>query len=110
MVRIKSFKWDKICSSGMPHTARANLLQVDILAKRNQWTILFYEPEKYILSLQRDGVKMNVYLLNFAILTQMQHPRWSGLTNLKRKGLTKKEIEQIFINPRQHTNKGAYKK
>lgn len=110
MIRIKTFRWDKIGSSGMPHVVRANLFEVDVLAKRHGWTILVLHPNNYILTLQKDDVKMNIYLSTFTFQTSLKHPRRLGTTQLNRKGLTQKEREKIFINPRAHTQKGYYKK
>ena len=107
MIRVKSFKWDRICNSSTPHNVRANLLQIDVLAKKHGWTIIKYHPNNYVLNLVRENVKMNVYLSTMAIQTAMNHPR-AGKTQLNRKNLTKKELERIFISPRVHTNKGYY--
>jgi hypothetical protein len=107
MIRIKSFKWDKIGSSGMPHAVRANLLEVDCLAKTHGWTILRLHPNNYILNLERGNVKMNVYLSTFTIQTALDHPK-QGKTQLNRKNLTVKERELVFKNPRFHTKKGYH--
>jgi hypothetical protein len=93
----------------MPHAARANLLEVDVLAKRYGWSMLAFHIKTYTLNLERDGVKMNVYLTTFTIQTALEHPKL-GKTQLNRKLLTKREREQVFFNPRQHTQKGYYKR
>lgn len=93
----------------MSYAARGNLFEVDVLARKHGWNILRLHPKTYVLNLERNGVKMNIYLTTLTIQTAMDHPRL-GKTQLNRKHLTKREIEQIFINPRSHTQKGYYKK
>lgn len=62
-----------------------------------------------IKSINREKIRMNIYLTKSTVATCLKHP-YKGKTQLFRKGVRLSQLEMLFINPRQHTGKGYYKK
>lgn len=53
--------------------------------------------------------RINIYYTKGTVGTALDHPT-KGKTQLFRKNVTYKQLEKLFINPRQHTGKGYYQK
>lgn len=110
MLRIKEFKEEAIKHNhNLPVIVKLNLIAVQRLAILYNWDITGYHQHSYILHLQRDDIKMNVYLTKLTIQTSMKHPK-KGKTQLNRRNLKIEEVAKILENPRTHTGKGYYKK
>jgi hypothetical protein len=65
--------------------------------------ILGYSHER------KTDCRINIYLTKGTVATALNHPK-KGKTQLYRKNITYKQLEELFINPRQHTGKGYYQK
>jgi len=84
------------------------------LAKKHGWKYLEYQANISMISFikissQSDQMRINIYLTTMTVATALNHPK-QGRTQLYRKRCTLEDIEKIFKNPRQHTNKGYHTK
>lgn len=71
------------------------------IAKKYKWTLTKNDGEKYEFT-NKEGATLHINYLNLRVATGLHHPKW-GNTVLERKGgLTQKNIESIFRNPRSH--------
>lgn len=57
----------------------------------------------------RSGTKMTVWHESMTVATILTHPHL-GKTEMVRKRVTMDLMETLFINPREHTNRGYLKK
>lgn len=103
--KIKEIRWENV---NLIPKLRANLFLIVELIKENNWEIIKYHDNNFILNLKKGKIKMNVYLSTLTIQTSMNHPT-KGKTQLNRKNLKHNELKLIFQNPRSHTGKGYYK-
>ena len=81
--------------------------------KTGDWVIIFYK------NFQEDRAQINVYWnmkglnnpnnMQYTVQTSLKHPK-QGKTQLNRKNIGIKQLEEIFKNPRIHTGKGYYRK
>jgi hypothetical protein len=80
----------------------------EIAVKHGYWRC-DYQPNIYLVSYAKEGIKINVYLTKMTVGTCLDHPK-KGKTQLFRKKVSLDELEMIFKNPRIHTGKGYYQK
>lgn len=73
------------------------------------WRLLDVQEGCKMLSILRNGVRLNYYYTTGTVATAMNHPK-KGRSQLYRKGLSWDEILSVLDNPREHTNAGYYKK
>lgn len=62
-----------------------------------------------VISFRRKGILMNIWFTKMTIGTALEHPTL-GKTQLFRKKVNFKLLEDLFINPRLHTGKGYVRK
>jgi len=84
-----------------------SLSEVEGLAKKNGWLKIDYQENIGMVSFKKDRVRVNVYLSRMTVSTAMKHPK-KGKTQLFRQDVSLEQLEEIFKNPRTHTNKGYY--
>lgn len=82
---------------------------IDELATKNGYTSIDYQENIGLASYSKDGVRINVYLTTMTVGTCLIHPKKKA-TQLFRKNIDMKALEEIFENPRVHTGKGYYQK
>jgi len=82
---------------------------VKAFAKKHGWKLLDYQPIIEMLSFTKmiDGhqARINVYITKMTVATCIKHPK-KGKTQLFRKKVDYKLMNEIFKNPRIHTQKG----
>lgn len=88
---------------------QSRLEQIEGYAKTHGWQFLELQEPNRMISFSKDGNRLNVYYSTGTVGTVLTHPK-RGRSTLYRRHLTMPEIEQIFSNPRIHTQKGYYTK
>lgn len=88
---------------------KAHKEKIDELATKNGYATIDYQENIGLVSYSKDGVRVNVYLTTMTVGTCLIHPKKKA-TQLFRKNVDLKALEEIFINPRVHTGKGYYQK
>lgn len=79
-------------------------------AVKNNWEEVDHQVTNRMVSFCRGNGKkdrINIYYTTMTVGTVITHPK-KGRTQLFRRNVSFKEIEQLFENPRNHTNKGYY--
>ncbi|MEZ5017372.1 MAG: hypothetical protein R2800_09995 [Flavipsychrobacter sp.] len=82
---------------------------VDELAAKYKYDCIDFQESIGMASYSDGATRVNIYLTTMTVSTSLKHPK-KGKTQLFRKNVSTKQLEQIFNNPRQHTGKGYYKK
>ena len=77
------------------------------LATKYNWEFLGEQKDNYMLSFYKEGMRINVWYTKMTVATCLRHPKW-GKTQLFRKLVSNPLMEEIFKNPRTHTDKGYY--
>ncbi len=90
------------------------LSQAKRFAHKYKWQqVAFQEKDKLISFTKTDEkkqvIRLNVYYTTQTVGTALSHP-YKGKTQLFRKDVSIKELEELFKNPRKHTGKGYYTK
>lgn len=81
-----------------------------ILAQKYQWAFDFNnQPNPLMISVFKDGMRINVYYTTMTVSTALEHPK-KGKTQMYRKNVSANLLEKIFKDPRHHTGKGYFKK
>lgn len=94
----------------MVHTFEQDKVEnICYLAKNYGWHLDIDDKHSCMLSFLKDKVRLNVWWTKMTVSTALKHPV-KGKTQLFRKGVSMKLLEELFINPRKHTNKGYAKK
>ncbi len=62
-----------------------------------------------LLIFTKGNVQVNVYHTTMTVGTALEHPT-KGKTQLFRQNVSMPEMTKIFMNPRQHTGKGYYRR
>lgn len=83
--------------------------KVDEVAFKHGYASIDYQENIGLASYSKDGVRINVYLTTMTVGTCLIHPKKKA-TQLFRRNVCLKALEEIFENPRVHTGKGYYKK
>ena len=85
--------------------------RIDAIAEENDYCKLDVHPNDIgrmcSYESREDSVKINVYLRTGTVATCLDHPR-SGKTQLFRRNNSVEDIEDIFVNPREHTGRGYF--
>ena len=79
------------------------------IAKAEGWSLYTHNKITVMLSFKKNSERINVYYSKMTVATCVKHPKF-GKTQLFRKNITIKQLEEIFKNPRTHTDKGYYTK
>lgn len=83
--------------------------KIDEIAKKHGYVCFDYQENIGMASYSDGATRINVYLTKMTIATCLNHPT-KGATQLFRRNVTLKELDEIFEYPRKHTGKGYYKK
>lgn len=87
-----------------------NKQEILLLAQKYKWAFnVLNEPNPLMLSFFKFGMRMNVYYTTGTVSTAIDHPK-AGRTQLYRRDITIAQLEKLFINPREHTGKGYFKR
>lgn len=83
---------------------------IEEIAKKRGWETIAVQPESYMISFKRNDVRVNVYegRRGITVVTSLDHPK-RGKTQLVRKNVTMKLVDEILSKPRLHTGIGYYK-
>lgn len=79
------------------------------MARKNGWSVIDHQKDKFMLSFFKDYQRINVYYSKMTVSTCIDHPT-KGKTQLFRRGVGMAALENLFINPREHTGTGYYNK
>lgn len=82
-----------------------SVIEIRKLAKRNEWDEIEGVKDSSMVSFMKNGARVNVWFVKMTVGTYIDHPR-RGKTQLFRKRVHKKMLEEIFKNPRVHTGRG----
>lgn len=82
--------------------------KIDEIAKQHGYVCFDYQQNIGMVSYSDGATRINVYLTKMTVATCLNHPK-KGPTQLFRRNVTTKELDQIFAYPRKHTGKGYYK-
>lgn len=92
-------------------TAEPSAMKAIYIAQKCGWELCNVQTKASMIQFKKDEVKLNVHWTKkqgkYTIATSLNHPK-KGKTQLFRKSLNEKELEDIFRNPRKHTDKGYY--
>ena len=86
-------------------TIQALLEQVSLLARVYGWYRVKTSPFSGLISFKRKGVRLNIWYEKMTVGTCLEHPKL-GATQLFRRNVSMRLLEEIFNNPRIHTGKG----
>jgi len=79
------------------------------IAKKYEYIEIDHQENIYMISFKKNDIRINVYYSKMTIATCINHPK-KGKTQLFRRGVWDiKLVENIFKNPRVHTDLGYYK-
>jgi hypothetical protein len=80
-----------------------------LMAKKHGWEFHDIQHNISMISFVKevggDAARINVYMTKMTVSTAINHPK-KGKTQLFRKRVGRNLMEQIFENPRVHTDKG----
>lgn len=82
---------------------------IDAIAKKNGYVCFDYQENIGLASYSNGSVRINVYMTTLTVATCLKHPK-KGATQLFRKNVNVKMLNDIFEYPRKHTGKGYYQK
>ena len=82
---------------------------IDIIAKRHGYVCFDFQENIGMASYSDGATRINVYMTKMTVATCLNHPK-KGPTQLFRKNVDQKMLEEIFAYPRKHTGMGYYKK
>jgi len=86
------------------------ITKIKKLAEKYHWQFLCFQENIGMISFWKNKTdRINIYITTMTVGTCMDHPK-KGKTQLFRKYVNDKELENIFKCPRLHTGKGYYKK
>lgn len=83
--------------------------EIDAIGKKHGY-VCFDFQENIGMASYSDGVtRINVYMTKMTVATCLNHPK-KGPTQLFRRNVDIKMLDEIFAYPRKHTGKGYYKR
>lgn len=82
---------------------------IDVIASKYKYGCIDFQDNIGMASYSDGKTRINIYLTKMTVATCLNHPK-KGPTQLFRKNVTLKELEEIFDYPRKHTGKGYYTK
>jgi len=82
---------------------------IDTIAGKYKYTCFDFQENIGLVRYTDGSTKINIYLTTMTVATCLEHPI-KGKTQLFRKNVTRKELDEIFSYPRKHTGKGYYVK
>ena len=85
----------------------ARLDEIKKLAKRYNWHFIKWQEDIKMVSFNKLGCRINIYITKMTVATSVKHPK-HGKKQLYRRHIDMGLLEQIFINPRVHTEKGYF--
>lgn len=93
---------------------RYSIEDIEPIARDCDWTFVVLQTNIGMISYRKEDeengkMRINIYMTKGTVSTAIKHPK-HGKTQLFRKNVTLDQLTQIFINPRQHTGKGYYRK
>ena len=77
------------------------------LAERFGYTEIDFNDVSKVLGFRKETIRINVYYTTQTVGTCLNHPK-RGKSQLFRRDVNWKQLENIFENPRRHTGKGYY--
>lgn len=83
------------------------VLEIKKLAAKHHYDLRSEQPNIGLLIFIRVGVQINVYTTKMTVATCLDHPK-KGKTQLFRKYVDMKTMDELFANPRKHTGAGYY--
>lgn len=86
---------------------RIPLEKIDEIAKKNGYIRFHYQEDIGMASYSDGATRINIYLTKMTVATCLKHPK-KGATQLFRKNVDMKMLNEIFEYPRKHTGKGYY--
>lgn len=82
---------------------------IDKIAAKHGYVCFDYQENIGMASYSDGQTRINVYLTKMTVATCLNHPK-KGATQLFRKNVDLKTLDEIFAYPRLHTGKGYIKK
>lgn len=88
---------------------RVSKEKIDQIAQKHGYVCFDYQENIGMASYSDGNTRINVYLTKMTVATCLKHPK-KGATQLFRRNVNEKMLDEIFAYPRKHTGKGYYKK
>lgn len=94
------------------------LERIKKLAEKHEWKEWAFQPNERMISFCRWTLdtddrlisqRINCFYTTMTVATIITHPK-KGKTQLFRRNISLKELEEIFIDPRVHSGKGYYER
>ncbi len=89
-----------------------DIKRIKKIAECHGWRFVDHQQNigmiSFIKTIDDSPARINIYLTKMTVSTSLNHPK-QGKTQMFRKKVNDKLMEELFINPRTHTDKG-YKK
>lgn len=82
---------------------------IDKIAEKNGYVCFDHQENIGMASYSDGSTRINIYLTKMTVATCLNHPK-QGPTQLFRKNVDLKMLNEIFEYPRKHTGKGYRKK
>lgn len=82
--------------------------KIKAVATRYGWEEILPRKNPAMVSFLRDNERINVFHTTGTVATCIDHPV-KGKTQLFRRNIDLKKLEEIFAKPRIHTGKGYYR-
>lgn len=90
-------------------TYRIPIENIEVIAVKNGYSRIAFQENIGMLSYSDGETRINIYLTKMTVATCLKHPK-KGATQLFRRNVNEKILNEIFEYPRKHTGKGYYKK
>jgi hypothetical protein len=92
-------------------TAMQKIAELNVKANQFGWknisTNIVTKLVSYAKIIDNNAVRIDIYYTTMTVTVSLKHPK-KDKTQLHRRNVTDKELEDIFKNPRTHTGKGYY--
>jgi len=102
-------KAKKVYIPRQPLYFKHEIEQIRFIAKNAEWDEIDLQENNKLISFVKGSTRINIYYSTMTVGTCLTHPKL-GKTQMFRRNVNMRTLEQIFINPRLHTNTGYRQK
>lgn len=82
---------------------------ITLTALKSGWSFKQFDKNTGMISFTKEDQRINIFLTTLTVATTIDHPK-TGRNQLYRKGLSLKQVYNLFNNPRTHTGAGYRRK
>jgi hypothetical protein len=89
----------------IPHYFKHEIEQIRHIAEITEWKEIDLQEQNKMISFAKGTARVNVYYTTMTVGTCINHPR-KGKTQMFRRNVNMRMLEQLLNNPRLHTGLG----